>query len=201
MSQYKVLNVGGNSKDIPLPDCYQGWEHHLLDIDASKKPDIVADARNLTVIEPNLYDAVYCSHNLEHYYEHDAVNVLKGFLHVLKSDGHAYIRVPDITQLMQTCIDKKLDIIDVLYQSPMGPIRVCDVLYGHQGKIEASGEEYFAHKFAYSQQSLGLLLESVGFATVALAKGPLEVSAIAFVSTPTEEQLEQFNISQRRACK
>ncbi|MBK6757265.1 MAG: hypothetical protein IPG70_06405 [Moraxellaceae bacterium] len=29
----KVLNVGGNSKDIALPDIYQGWEQVWLDID------------------------------------------------------------------------------------------------------------------------------------------------------------------------
>ena len=29
----KVLNVGGNSKDIQIPDQYSDWNHVLLDID------------------------------------------------------------------------------------------------------------------------------------------------------------------------
>jgi len=29
----KVLNVGGGSKNIPIPPLYSGWEHVLLDID------------------------------------------------------------------------------------------------------------------------------------------------------------------------
>jgi hypothetical protein len=29
-------------------------------------PDIVCDARELTTLEEGLFDAVYCSHNLEH---------------------------------------------------------------------------------------------------------------------------------------
>lgn len=37
----KVLNVGGNSKDIALPALYEGWEQILLDVDPQGKPDIV----------------------------------------------------------------------------------------------------------------------------------------------------------------
>jgi hypothetical protein len=29
----RVLNVGGNSKLIPIPSHYAGWEHLLPDID------------------------------------------------------------------------------------------------------------------------------------------------------------------------
>ena len=195
MTQSKVLNVGGNSKEILLPEYYAGWDQHLLDIDARQKPDILADARELTEQPANQYEAVYCSHNLEHYYAHDAIKVLNGFINVLKDDGHAYIRVPDIAKLMQVVVEKNLDVMDVLYQSAMGPIRVCDVLYGHQGQIEASGQEYFAHKFAYTAQSLEQVLKQVGFNTVAIAYGSLEISAIAFVQQPTQEQLQQFGIA------
>jgi hypothetical protein len=38
-----VLNVGGASKAIPIPDRYAGWEHLLLDIDRRRRPDIVCD--------------------------------------------------------------------------------------------------------------------------------------------------------------
>lgn len=195
MAQKKVLNVGGNSKEIPLPRYYDGWEHHLLDIDPSTSPDIVADARNLIETKQREYDAVHCSHNLEHYHSHDAFKVLKGFLHVLKKNGHAYIRVPDIAQVMTRCVEEKLDVMDVLYNSAMGPIRVCDVLYGHQGQIARSGDDYFSHKFAYTKQSLEKLLLQVGFSTVAMANGPLEISAIAFVQTPNHEELMHFNIT------
>lgn len=74
--QMKVLNVGGNSKNIQLPPYYKGFEHLLLDIDSRGKPDIVADARELDKLEHGLVDAVYCSHNLEHYYRHEVPKVL-----------------------------------------------------------------------------------------------------------------------------
>jgi predicted SAM-dependent methyltransferase len=92
----RVLNVGGNCKAIPLPEHFSGWEHILLDIDRKDDVDIVCDARRLVDLEGNKFDAVYCSHNLEHYYLYDAHKVLAGFHHVLKPNGFAHIRVPDV---------------------------------------------------------------------------------------------------------
>jgi hypothetical protein len=37
----RVLNVGGGSKDIPLPLHYANWRHDLLDIDPKGKPDAI----------------------------------------------------------------------------------------------------------------------------------------------------------------
>ena len=71
----RVLNVGGASKTIPIPPHYAGWEHLLLDIDPRGEPDIVCDARELTSLPPAQFDAVYCSHNLEHYYRYDGRRV------------------------------------------------------------------------------------------------------------------------------
>ena len=116
----KVLNVGGNNKLIPLPPHFAGFEHLLLDIDPKGSPDIVCDARNLTSLEGGQFDAIYCSHNLEHYYRHDVPKVLAGFLHVLKDGGFADIRVPDINEVMRVTIEQGLDIDDVLYQSLLG---------------------------------------------------------------------------------
>src|SRR4051812_19058162 len=95
------LNVGGGNKNIPLPAYYEGWEHVLLDIDPKGKPDVVCDARQLSQLPTSQYDAIYCSHNLEHYYHHDVAKVLAGFLHVMKDNAFAHIRVPDMGELMK----------------------------------------------------------------------------------------------------
>ena len=100
----KRLNVGGHRKNIPIPAQYAGWQHDLLDIDPDCKPDVLCDAREMHKLELGYYDAIYCSHNLEHYYLHDALQVLSGFIHVLKPNGFAHIRVPDIGQLMKTVV-------------------------------------------------------------------------------------------------
>ena len=142
----KMLNVGGNNRAIALPPHYAGFEHLLLDIDPAGSPDFVCDARELTSLQAGQFDAVYCAHNLEHYYRHDVPRVLAGFMHVLKDGGFAHIRVPDIHDLMKSTIERGLDIEDVLYESEAGPIMVLDVLYGHGEQIARSGQDFFAHK-------------------------------------------------------
>ncbi len=84
----RVLNVGGGSKSIPIPAHYAGWNHLLLDIDPRGNPDVVCDARELDLLEPNQFDAIYCSHNLEHYYKHDGADSSEGYSCMsLKPDG------------------------------------------------------------------------------------------------------------------
>jgi predicted SAM-dependent methyltransferase len=116
----RVLNVGGSSKAIPIPAHYSGWGHLLLDIDPTGNPDIVWDARALDMLNPAQFDAVYCSHNLEHYYKHDGAKVLRGFLHVLKPDGFADIRVPDLRCVLRKFVADDMDLEDVLYTAPGG---------------------------------------------------------------------------------
>jgi hypothetical protein len=99
-----ILNVGGGSKRIPIPEHYKGWNHLLLDIDAAGRPDVVCDARNLVSLGADKYDAIYCSHNLEHYYKHD-----------LQPSGFAEIRVPDLKAVMERFVAANMDIEDVLY--------------------------------------------------------------------------------------
>ncbi|MBL25566.1 MAG: methyltransferase [Rhodospirillaceae bacterium] len=159
----KVLNVGGNNKNIQLPPYYKGFEHLLLDIDPRGKPDIVADARELDQLDADQFDAIYCSHNLEHYYRHDVAKVLKGFLHVLKPKGFAEIRVPDLPAVMKAMIDDEMDIDDELYKSPAGPIMISDVIYGYSVEIEQSGQDFFAHKTGFSEKSLKKAVLDAGF--------------------------------------
>ena len=190
----KVLNVGGNSKEIPLPPEYAGFDHWLLDIDPKGAPDIVCDARELATLEGGVFDAVYCSHNLEHYYRHDVPRVLAGFQHVLKEGGFAHIRVPDINEVMRLTIERGLDIDDVLYTSPSGPIMVLDVLYGYTVQIERSGQDFYAHKTGFTQKSLLSALERAGFSRIYSTLGNLEISAIAFKGEPDAAVCALFNL-------
>jgi len=190
----KVLNVGGNSKDIPLPENYQGWESVLLDIDPRGKPDVLCDARALATLPGAAYDAVYCSHNLEHYYRHEVPKVLAGFRHVLNLQGFAHIRVPDMGEVMRQVVQKSMDIDDVLYQSPAGPITVRDVFYGYGLEIERSGNDFFAHKTGFTQKSLVRMLEGCGFPVVFSTTGNLEVVALAFKQKPDEYARRLFGL-------
>jgi len=179
-----VLNVGGNSKAIALPSIFDGYEHLLLDIDPRGSPDLLCDARELLTTPAAQYDAIYCAHNLEHYHRHDVKKVLAGFIHVLKPHGFAHIRVPDIMDVMATTLARDLDLDDVLYQSPAGPIQVLDVLYGFHVEIERSGMDFYAHKTGFSRMLLAKTLTAAGFQKVYIMEGNLELSAIACVRPP-----------------
>lgn len=195
MAAKKVLNVGGNSKAIPLPAIYAGWEHHLLDIDPTGNPDIVCDARQLSTLPPGQYDAIYCSHNLEHYYRHDVAKVLAGFCHMLKPEGFAHIRVPDMTEVMRRAVQESLDIEDTLYQSGMGPISVLDVIYGHGQQIERSGCEFFAHKTGFTCKSLTAALGRGGFTHACINAQGLEIGAFAFKQAPSQALIKTLGLA------
>jgi hypothetical protein len=168
----RVLNVGGNTKAIPLPARYEGWEHVLLDIAPGPDVDIVCDARDIGKMASQmdieeLFDVVLCSHNLEHYYAHDVVPVLVGFRRTLAlTTGEVHIVVPNIGQLIVEMVEHKIDLDDVLYMSPAGDITPLDVLYGWGKEIEESGNPFFAHKTGFTARRLHRVLEAAGFRDV-----------------------------------
>jgi len=184
----RVLNVGGASKAIPIPAHYQGWDHVLLDVDAGQRPDVVCDARELATLPRELYDAVYCSHNLEHYWRHDLPRVLAGFAHVLRAHGFAEVAVPDMKAVFADMLRRGLDIDDVLYESDSGAVTVNDVIYGHGRQIAASGKDFYAHKNGFTHSSLAAALNRAGFAWVFTGSGPYEARALAFKREPTADQ-------------
>ena len=191
----RVLNVGGNSKAIPIPEVYASWEHLLLDIDPTGKPDVCADAREMQQLAPEQFDAIYNSHNLEHYFHHDVPRVLAGFRHVLKAEGFAQIIVPDMAELFRFVVDRRLDIDDVAYESSAGPILVRDVIYGFGKQIESSGVDFYAHKTGFTPLSLTRMLQRCGFPYVYLAAGLLEVRALAFKQAPSAEARATWMLS------
>lgn len=197
MSSKRLLNVGGADKAIPIPGHYDGWEHVLLDIQPARGVDLVHDARRLTELQSAAYDAVYCSHNLEHYYPHEVPLVLAGFHHVLKNDGFAEIRVPDIAAVMRRAIARNMELDDVLYESAAGPITVHDVIYGYGREIELSGEDYYAHKRGFTPKSLRSALHQAGFAAVWLTESEnlFEIGALAFKQPPSPERRSLFGLA------
>jgi SAM-dependent methyltransferase len=186
MEMRKVLNVGGNSKEFPLPQMYAGWQHVWLDIDPAVKPDVLCDARDLTRLPAASYDAVYCSHNLEHYFRHDVPKVLAGFLHVLKAEGFVHIVVPDIGQLMRQVVENRQDLDDVIFIASGKPITVLDVVYGLGSEIEQSGNDFFAHKTGFTQKSLPAMLDRCGFRHIYSGGAELEIVAYAFKTQPDD---------------
>ena len=189
-----MLNVGGGSKAVPIPLHYQGWQHTLLDIDPQGGVNIALDARLLHTLPPATYDAVYCSHNLEHYHRHHGAEVLRGMHHVLKPDGFLEIRVPDVGEVMRLAIQNRLDLDDVLYHSPSGPILLRDVLWGYHVEIERSGHDYYVHKTGFTLKSLVNFVTPIGFPVFATRQENLEIIAVFFKQPPSDELQRLLNL-------
>lgn len=181
-SERRVLNVGGGSKSIAISPHFDGWKHLLLDIKAGVGVDVVRDARELDSLEAGAFDAIYCSHNLEHYYRHDVDRVLQGFRHVLKPGGFAEIRVPDIGGLIRLLAEREYDIEQEIYASPAGAITAHDMVYGYGPEIQASGRDFYAHKTGFSRDSLIRALHANGFTQIHFAPplSVLELHVFAF---------------------
>ncbi len=185
----RLLNVGGGPAGIAVPPWYAGFEHLRLDIDPAARPDILCDARRLDILPGGGFDAIYCSHNLEHYHAHEVAQVLAGFLHMLKPDGFAEIRVPDLEAVARIWVERGMDIEDTLYTSPMGPVRLRDVFYGYGPQIERSGQDFYAHRTGFTQRSLAGALTAAGFHTIVRRPGrAFELHVAAFRAAPGTRQ-------------
>lgn len=161
----RVLNVGSGGNRNLLPPMFAGWEQVLLDIDPNVQPDIVCDARELKKLEGSQFDAVHCSHYLEHFYQPEVPVVLEGFKHVLKTDGLVNIIVPDVAAAMRDMIARDHDINDVWYRTPTGPVTFHDVLYGWGPALQI-GNYHYSHRCGFTRLALESFLHYAGFGVI-----------------------------------
>jgi predicted SAM-dependent methyltransferase len=177
-----VLNVGGGG-GRNVPDEYKGWSQQVLDIDPNVGAEVVLDAKLMRQLRPGQYDAVHCSHNLEHFYRHEVPQVLAGMLWVLKPDGHVTIVVPDMAALLAAV--KDLD--DVWYMAGDTPITYHDVMYGW-GDMIAGGNVWYAHKCGFTPKSLYRALAAAGFSRIEVKMDGFNIHAKAFASANPDYQ-------------
>ena len=192
----RFLNVGGGSKRIAVPAHFAEYEHVLLDIDPSSEADIICDALEIKDrIAQDGYDAVYCSHNLEHYHRHHTAKILDSFKYILAGDGFVEIHVPNMQDVVDA-IAAGADIEDVAYISKAGPIKYMDMIYGLSAQIESSGNDFMCHKNGFTPKSLGNALFSAGFTNVFIGanKSAMEIVAFAFKRKPSDRQMEELKL-------
>jgi hypothetical protein len=114
---------------------------------------------------------------------------------VLKPDGFAEIRVPDLEAVFRKVTSGEFGLEDDLYVSPAGPIAVIDVIYGWSKEIESSGEHFFAHKTGFTAKSLAATIQRAGFQEVWMAPASVyELRALAFKQASTPEQRNRLGI-------
>lgn len=131
-----------------------------LDIDPSCEPDICAGMTEMGDIGP--FDALYCSHALEHLYPYDVPIALAEFRRVLKPGGALVVFVPDLEGVSAT--------EDVVYESPCGPITGLDMIYGKGSYLEES--PFMAHHSGFVSATLAKTLSDAGFRNVGVLRVP-----------------------------
>lgn len=190
----KVLNVGSGGKSAALPSWFNGWDVTRLDIDPKVEPDLLMDARDIKTLDDK-FDAVYCSHNLEHYTPHDGGVVVRGVRHVLEPHGFVDIHVPDVGTVLQQAGANGWDLDTFLYQSPAGPICIRDVIYGHERQIELAEHSYMLHRNAFSVRTLSLLLGWCGFGFVYASSAGFDLRCVGFTVEPGAAQLASIGLA------
>lgn len=174
----RLLNVGSGPAhgQDKLPPRFCEWEIVRMDINPDVKPDIISDALDMSMIETDVYDAIYNSHMLEHSYLSDVPKVLKNFYRVLKHGGHIYIKVPDVKAVINAVALGLCEWTGELYRSPAGSIRPYDVFYGYTPYIE-KGNVFYAHKIGFDEKLLRIKLREAGFRHIAIGTKDYELTA------------------------
>ena len=168
----KFLHVGcgpKNKEQTTVVFNSDEWEEVRLDIDESVKPDIIASLNDLSVIDDGSYDAIFSSHNIEHLFPHEVDIALKEFNRVLNKNGYLLITCPDLKAVAKFVAEDKL--LDILYESPAGPITPLDVLFGHRASLQ-QGNLYMAHKCGFTRSVLLGLMSTAGFKALTGAERP-----------------------------
>jgi len=172
---YKCLNIGSRSSSIELPHLLvDNFDIINLDVDPNTEPDICADLLSLPLRQElplgqgglrtkGMFDAVYCSHVLEHFSPHESMAALRAIAFVLKPSGFAIIRIPSLEMLVQHCQAHGLGFQESLHEFTGIPRGVSgqNVIFG----MPLEGE-WMRHKRHYTGLELVQELQASGFPEV-----------------------------------
>ena len=189
-----LLNVGCGLSNISQIKGFDkdNWKEIRLDIDSAVKPDVVGSSTDMSLIETGSVDAVYSSYNLDHIYPHEVPIALKEFYRVLNEDGIAVVRCPDIQTVCELIAQDKL--LELLYESPIGPIYPIDVIYGNRWQIQ-NGNEYMAKKVGFTYSALDASFAEAGFKARYGGRIPFnggELILVAFKQNKSEEEMKKI---------
>lgn len=136
------------------------WKEVRLDINPAVLPDMVGNITDMSEVETGSFDAVYSSDNIEHLYPFEVPLALREFVRVLKPEGFAIIKCPDLQSVAALIADDKLT--DAAYESPSGPIAPIDILFGHRPSL-AAGNLAMAHRCGFTKKVLSGAMIGSGF--------------------------------------
>jgi len=175
-----VVNIGcGKTKLEAQSKYFLDWKEIRVDAYENDTAHMKSSIIDFEGIPNESVDAIWASHVVEHNYFHDLPKIFNSMLRVLKQDGFAVIRVPDIGSIADRIED---GLLDTVYDSSAGPVAVIDMIYGHRGFTESWGEGML-HKTGFTKNSMSQILHSLGFDAQVKSDGG-EVVAILFKGEP-----------------
>ena len=189
-SERVLLNVGcGALEASTVPAYFENWRQLRVDVDATVKPDIVADLTDLSSIADRSADAIWAAHCIEHLYEHEVRVALGEFRRVLRDDGFVCVIVPDLQIIARYVAEDRLH--EPLYQSAAGSVTPHDILFGF-GPAIASGRTSMAHRCGFTPGMLQRCFQQQPFAELLVRRrsADFELAALARV-TPAPSDAER----------
>ena len=188
-----LLHVGCASLNISHIKGFiiDDWTEIRFDIDESRNPDIVGTLTDMSLVQTESVDAIYSAYNIDHIYPHEVPTALSEFFRVLKDDGMAIIKCPDIQSVCEAVAKGKL--LEPFYNSPVGPISPIDILFGNR-KAVAKGNEFMAKKGGFIYSVLDRALHQAGFEVRygGRVKNGRELSIVAFKQKKSEEEIKNI---------
>ena len=153
------LGCGPSRKQNTTPGFNtDAWTEVRMDLDPAVSPDVIGDMTALP-FEAQSFDAIFCSHAIEHLYPQDAIVAMLEMSRVLKSDGFAIIVCPDLESACKWVSVGRID--DMVYPSLAGPITPLHLLYGYTPLLK--DHPHMAHKTGFTAARLSKTLYDNGF--------------------------------------
>ena len=101
----RVLNAGSGSAKGAMHPAFDpsGWKEVRIDIDARNAPDVVGSIAYMRdVVEDGSFDAIWCSHCIEHLHDHEVLPALREFRRILTNTGFAIVSCPNLDAIART---------------------------------------------------------------------------------------------------
>lgn len=167
----RVLNAGSGWATGAMPPAFgrSAWTEVRIDIDSRAAPDLVGSISDLrALVEDDTFDAVWCSHCIEHLNDHEVLPALREFRRILADTGFAIVSCPNLDAIAKLLVSEDIELI--AYVAPAGPIRLLDMIFGHSPSIE-TGHVHMAHKTGFTADRLGRTAANAGFSETRVVEG------------------------------
>lgn len=178
-----LLNIGcGKSHISRTRSFFNDWQEIRADL-YEEDADVRCDLVSMEGIRDQSFDCVWASHVLEHQYWHEVPMALNNIMRVLRNDGFAVIKVPDIGIIADRIKDSLIEPIPNLYG--LAPI---DFLYGARDR-HLSGGIGELHKTGFTVKSLSMFLSELKIPAF-IQEFNYEITAVCYKDKSPQEILD-----------